>query len=96
MATLHATALFFSKDGSQNLGRLKAVRVARPFSQHDLQAGGCLGMAKRATFDEYCKAWRRFYRASINFRGASKMELRQDQVEYRVLRGWMKAFATDL
>jgi hypothetical protein len=56
-ATLHAIALFFSKEESQNLDRQKAVRVARPLVKHELQEGGCLGMAATATFDEYCKAW---------------------------------------
>jgi hypothetical protein len=39
------------------LDRQKAVRVARPLVKHELQEGGCLGMAVRATFDECCKAW---------------------------------------
>lgn len=56
-ATRRATALFFSKEVSQNLDREKAVRVARPLVKHELQEGGCLGMAVRATFDECCKAW---------------------------------------
>jgi hypothetical protein len=56
MVIPHATALFFSKEDSQNLYRQKAVRVARPPLKHVLQVGGCLVMATTTIFDECCKA----------------------------------------
>lgn len=56
MVIPHMTALFFSKEDSQNLHRQKAVRVARPLLKHVLQEGGCLAMATTAIFDECCKA----------------------------------------
>lgn len=71
MATLHATALFFLMEDSQNSGWQKAVRVGRPLSKHELLGDGCLEMATRATFDEYCRAYlrkpfRRFERCRMD------------------------------
>ena len=55
MATLHATALFFSLEDSQNSELQKAVSE-RPLSLRELLVNECLVMATTMIFGEYCKA----------------------------------------
>ena len=96
MATRRATALFFSKEVSQNLDRQKAVRVARPLVKHELLVSGCLAMAETATFDECYKAWLRLLLCNHKYRRRERDGVATGEFSIIVCCPDGRVFATDL